>query len=63
LKKKVRDEWTHTWNSRYLVAHKRVQVDATWWCKRGVMNLRTKGTYNALAKKRLEEGLWVDRGQ
>jgi hypothetical protein len=39
------------------------QVGATWWCKWGRMNLRTKGTYDALVKKRLEEGLWVDRGQ
>jgi hypothetical protein len=40
-----------------------VQVDATGWCKRGRVNLRTKGIYDALAKKRLEEELRVDRPQ
>jgi hypothetical protein len=61
--KKIRDVWTYPRNRRHLVAYIRVQVDATGWCKRGRMNFRrTKGTY-ALAKKRLEEGLWVDIGQ
>jgi len=63
FKKKFRDVWTHPRNHRHLVAHITVQVDPTGWCKRGRMNLRTKGTYDALAKKRLEEGLWVDRCQ
>jgi len=63
LKNKIRDVWIHPRNSRHLVAHVRVQLDDTGWCKRARMNFRTKGTYDALAKKRLEGGLWVDGGQ